>query len=409
MGAMSKTDILVVGAGLSGLLAAVALSEPEHGADQAVTLIDPGPLDPNASPSGNRTDLRETSLTPSAVRMLRRLGLDLPPLSAMRGMRVGEGRADAPWQFQLDAPEGEALAHFINNDILKDHLLKRASDLGVALLGGRSVRALAIDGSAHVTLDNGETSSASLIVAADGRNSAVRQLAGIGMTERSFDQHTLILTALHRNPHEGIALERFQSVGAIGSLPLLDDEQGRHRSQIAWSDRSEAVMAAGHLSSNAISALIDERLWNQLGIYDVMGSRQAYPLSARRADTITSERIALVGDAARTIHPLAGLGFNLGIRDIAALSDGVRNAARVGQDIGMAGLLDYARWRQMDATLVTALTEGLSAAPRSNPAGRLLGHARRAVFAGVNTVPGLQSLIRLEAGGEIGTRPPLLH
>jgi 2-octaprenyl-6-methoxyphenol hydroxylase len=395
---------------LSGLLAAIALAEPDYGAGRSVTLIDPGPLGVKEDAHGDgREDSRATSLTPSAVRMLNRLSVDMPPLAPMRGMRVGEGKADAPWQFQLDAPDGEALAWFIGNDAFRDVMLRRAVALGVTCLGGRRVDALTVDGLAILTLDNGDRVSAPLVVAADGRDSAVRRLAGIGLTERPFEQSTLILTAIHDKPHHDIALERFQSVGAIGSLPLLDDEQGRHRSQIAWSDRSVAVAAAKSLSRADLAALIDERLWGQLGVSDIVGPRQAFPLTARRADKITGDRVALIGDAARTVHPLAGLGFNLAIRDIGALTDGIREAVQTGQDIGAAGLQGYANWRAMDATLISQLTEGLSAARRDHPVGRLVGHVRRGVFALLDATPSLQPLIRLEAAGEIGTLPSLLR
>lgn len=409
MGGVTETsDIIVVGAGLSGLLAAIALAEPDYGAGRTVTLVDPGPLKLQKK-AGTAQDTRATSLTPSAVRMFKRLSIDMPALAPMRGMRVGEGKKTSPWQFQLDAPDGEALAWFIGNDTFREVLLSRAIDLGVTLCAGRRVEGLRVPGLAELTLDNGETLTAKLIVAADGRMSAVRRLAGIGFTERPFDQSTLILTAIHDKPHEDLALERFQSVGAIGSLPLLDDEQGRHRSQIAWSDRTSAVKAAQDLPASALAALINERLWGYLGVSDVVGPRQAFPLAARRADSLVSNRIALIGDAARTIHPLAGLGFNLAIRDIGALTEGICQAVETGQDIGTSGLQNYAKWRALDANLISQLTEGLSAARRSSVFGRITGHVRRGVFAMLDNTPSLHTLVRQEAAGELGTLPSLLR
>lgn len=406
----NHSDIIVVGAGLSGLLAAVALADPEYGAGRAVTLVDPGPLE--VQPQDNaekRHDLRATSLTPSAVRMLKRLSLDVPLLSAMRTMRVGEGDKGTPWQFRLDAPEGEVLAWFIGNDTFRVRMLRRAVELGVKCLGGHSVEDMRCEGIAELTLDNGDILTAELIVAADGRDSAVRRLAGIGHTARPFEQHTLILTAIHDKPHHDVAFQRFQSVGAIGSLPLLDDEEGRHRSQIAWSDRSVAALAAKDLPAESLAALIDERLWGELGVSDVVGTRQAYPLTARRADRIVEHRVALVGDAARTVHPLAGLGFNLAIRDIGALTDGIVEALQTGQDIGVSGLQNYSRWRTLDATMITQLTEGLSAARRDRFFGRLSGHVRRSLFAALDATPLVQPLVRKEAMGELGTLPSLLR
>ena len=392
-------DIVVVGAGLSGLMAALALSADAPGAGARVILLDAGDID--RAPA----DARTTALAPSTVRMLRSLGVAMPESGAMLGMRVGEGEADSPWQFELPARSDAPLAFVIGNADLRAALLRRLDAVCVPRIGGSRVTALSMEGRARLDLDTGETLAPMLVVAADGRDSAVRRMAGLSVSRLDFGQHALVCTVRHAEDHEGIALQRFQPVGAVASLPLAHP----NRSQIIWSDRSASVRAAAQLSPGALAALIDSRLWGALEVTSVEGTPHTYPLLAQRAEALSAERVALVGDAARVIHPLAGQGFNLAARDIAALAETVGAARATGQDLGTAGLLGYQRWRRTDETVLGTLTSALSAAPRGmSQLSRLVGHARRAAFAATDALPVLHPFIRQEAAGETGTQPALL-
>jgi 2-octaprenyl-6-methoxyphenol hydroxylase len=395
------TQIAVVGAGLSGLLAALTLSHAERGPGRRVTLIDAGKI--GRTPK----DGRVTALTPSAMRMLARLGVeDLAP-TPMTSMRVGEGEADTPWQFELPDRGDEPLAYNVENEVLRAALLSALKDCPVTWHESVRVDAVDEEGLATLSLSNGHTITADLIIAADGRNSALRRMAGLSVTRHDFGQQALVTTIIHAEPHDGIALQRFQPVGAVASLPLATTSAG-HRSQIVWSDRANAVAAARALPVDSLIALIDERLWHALDVTGLDAPVQSYPLIAQRSEALCRGRIALVGDAARVIHPLAGQGFNLAIRDIAALAQTIGDAVATGQDIGTAGLIGYERWRQIDETGLGIMTAALAAAPIRGPRA-LLGHARRASFAVVDEIPSLHAIIRREAAGETGEKPALLQ
>lgn len=395
------THIAVVGAGLSGLLAALTFADQQHGPGCDVTLIDAGQID--RAPK----DGRVTALTPSAMRMLARLGIEAQFATPVTGMRVGEGPADTPWQFELPERGDEPLAYNVENEALRAALLHRLKESTVSLRSEVRVDALEQDSLATLSLSDGTQLTAALVVAADGRNSALRRMAGLSVTIHDFKQHALVTTITHAEPHDGIALQRFQAVGAVASLPLATTKAG-HRSQIVWSDRIEAIEAARSLPKDALIALIDDRLWHALGVTGLDAPVQSYPLIARRSEALSRGRVALIGDAARVIHPLAGQGLNLGIRDIAALAHTIGDAVTTGQDIGTAGLIGYDRWRQADEIGLGTITTALSAAPTRGPLA-IFGHARRAAFAAVDELPSLHAIIRREAAGEIGDSPALLR
>lgn len=395
------TQIAVIGAGLSGLLSALALSDPEHGAGREVVLIDAKPIERSES------DGRATALTPSAMRAITRLGVEGLEATPILGMRVGEGGSDTPWQFELPERDGGPLAFNVENERLRSAILACLNTSSVQIRDSVRVDALSQNGSVNLMLSDGTQLTADLVVAADGRNSAVRRMAGVSVSRSDFGQHAMVTTVIHAEPHDGIALQRFQPVGAVASLPFATTQAG-HRSQIVWSDRSEAIAAARALPEEALIALIDDRLWGALEITGLDTPVQSYPLIGQRSEALNRGRVALVGDAARVIHPLAGQGFNLAVRDIGALVEGIREAVETGQDIGTAGLIGYERWRRADETVLATLTTSLATAPARGPLA-LLGHARRAAFAVVDDMPALHTLIRREAAGETGERPALLR
>ena len=397
----ARQDILIVGAGLSGLLAAIAFASETPGAGARVSLIDAGEI------SRAGADGRVTTLAPSSWRMLQRLGIALPAAGLMTGMRVGEGQDDSPWQFELPSRPDAPLAYVVENIALRAALLDRLSQLQIKRFDQATITNMTVDGQVELRLaSRDEALSAPLLIAADGRQSAIRRLAGISVSTHDFKQKSLVCTVQHDENHDGVALQRFQSVGAIASLPLANP----HQSQIVWSDCSTAIDAALALDGQTLGGLINERLWGALDVTTLVDKPQAFPLIARRAEMMTRDRIALIGDAARTIHPLAGQGFNLSVRDIAALVETVVEAKQTGQDIGMAGLIGYERWRRSDETLLGAVTGALSARPsRMGGLGRILGHARRAAFATTDRLSALHPFIRQEAAGETGDRPTLLQ
>lgn len=395
------TQIAVVGAGLSGLLAALTLSDPDRGPGRRVTLIDAGAID--RAPK----DGRVTALTPSAMRMLARLGVTGFETTPMTGMRVGEGQADTPWQFELPERGDQPLAYNVENEALRAALLRALRNRAVIRREGVRVDAVDDNGLATLSLSDGGSITADLVIAADGRNSALRRMAGLSVSRHDFRQQALVTTIIHAEPHDGMALQRFQPVGAVASLPLATTSVG-HRSQIVWSDRATAVEAARALPNDALIALIDERLWHALDVTGLDAPVQSYPLIAQRSEALCRGRIALIGDAARAIHPLAGQGFNLAVRDVAALAQTIGDAVATGQDIGTAGLIGYERWRQIDETGLGLMTTALAAAPSHGPRA-LLGHIRRAAFAAVDEIPSLHAVIRREAAGETGETPALLQ
>ena len=397
--AMSEhSQIAVVGAGLSGLLSALALSDPEHGPGREVVLIDAEPIDRSLS------DGRATALTPSAMRALTRLGIEDLASTPILGMRVGEGEADTLWQFELPERDDEPLAFNVENESFRAALLARLKHSPVHIRDGVRVETLSQDATATLILSDDTQLTAELIVAADGRNSAVRRMVGLSVSHFDFGQNAMVTTVIHAEPHDGIALQRFQPVGAVASLPVAKTKTG-HRSQIVWSDRSSAIAAACALPAKALIKLIDDRLWGALDITGLDTAMQSYPLIGQRSEALSRGRVALIGDAARTIHPLAGQGFNLAVRDIGVLAECIGEAVQTGQDIGTAGLIGYERWRRADETLLAVLTTSLALASARG----LLGHARRAAFAAVDDMPVLHTLIRREATGSTGEQPALLR
>ena len=210
-------------------------------------------------------------------------------------------------------------------------------------------------------LTDGRQLTAPVILACEGRQSPLRRQAKIAVTKWDYEQTAIVLTVAHAEPHGDIAHERFLSAGPFAILPMTDDEDGRHRSSVVWTERTKLAPALLALSDEAFLAELYARFGDFLGELEVIGKRWSYPLSFLNASRYTDTRLALVGDAGHAMHPIAGQGLNMGIRDIAALTETLVDAQRLGTDIGSKSVLQrYERWRRFDNTSLMYITDGLN-------------------------------------------------
>jgi 2-octaprenyl-6-methoxyphenol hydroxylase len=263
---------------------------------------------------------------------------------------------------------------------------------------------------ATVRLADGQSLTAPLVIACDGRRSAVAVAAGIRRLRWGYDQTGLVNAIEHELPHDGLAHQSFFPGGPFAVLPLPDagpDDGPTHRSSLVWSERTAEAERLQALDGDAFTAEIAARIGSRLGRINLVGRRWAYPLDLTLAERYAAPRLALAGDAAHGIHPIAGQGLNIGLRDVAALAEVLVEAARIGEDIGALNVLErYQRWRRFDST---SLALGMDALNRlfsnHNPA---LKQARDTGLSVVNRLGGLRRAFMREAAGVEGNVPRLL-
>jgi len=259
----------------------------------------------------------------------------------------------------------------------------------------------ASEGGAVAVLDGGERLRARLVAAADGANSPLRRAAGIPVVEWRYRQTGIVTTVAHERPHGGIAVEHFLPSGPFAILPMTGN-----RSSIVWTEQADLAPRLLALPDAAFAAEMRGRFGGFLGHIEPVGPRWSYKLALMQAERYAARRLALVGEAAHVIHPIAGQGLNIGIRDIATLAELVVDTRRLGLDIGDPTLLErYQRWRRADAVLLAAVTDGLNRLfSNTIPPVRL---ARDIGLAIVNQLPPLKRLLMRHAMGTIGDRPRL--
>ena len=396
-GMKTEFDIIIVGAGLVGLTTALACAD--SGAQ--VALLDRVEIAVGA-------DGRASALSTTSLRLFENLGVDLSGnLQPIHDMLVTEGAPDSPWRlhFEGDGPDvlqDSNLGELIENPALKAALIKRAiENTSIQIVAPITVQGFE-DDTAQITLDTDQGQlTAKLLIAADGRNSVLRRKAGITDQRFDYDAASLVTTISHALPHDGLAWQRIIKGGALAVLPLTGA-----RSQIVWSGPTKGVQAAAALNEADFLALLSEKMNGYLGEMNSIAPRHTYPLRLQVADSFSKGRIALVGDAAHIIHPLAGQGLNLGLRDAAALADGVKAAIETGQDIGVTGLLEYDLWRNMDTRSLGLLTHVISEI--SGTKVTALGHARRLSLALTNKSSTLKSTLGKRASGEAHELPYLM-
>ena len=399
-----QADIIILGGGLVGLTLALALDT--HGLSSIV--IDPAqPADVLAK----GFDGRASAVASASHAMLDMIGVGArlagqgcPILS----IRVSDGLAPRGLVFDPDPASGP-LGVMYENRLLRRALHQAAADApNVTLLMPATAASVVRDAtSAHVTLPDGRSFAAPLLIGAEGRNSPTRAAAGINVARWSYDHHAIIATLGHALPHEGIAHEIFYPSGPFALLPMLDDADGP-RSAIVWTVAAEHGPAMLGLPDRAFLAEAEKRMGGMLGKLRSVSPRSSYPLGFHHTARITDTRLALVGDAAHGIHPIAGQGLNLGFRDVAALVEVLVEGTRLGLDLGDAQLLArYERWRALDSFLVAATTDGLTRlfgvpgkAPRA---------VRRFGLGMVARIAPLKRAFMAEARGESGKMPKLLQ
>jgi 2-octaprenyl-6-methoxyphenol hydroxylase len=408
---MSETcDIIVIGAALNGMAAALSLGGRRVKRPLNVVVVDA--KDPRAFAS-NSFDGRASAITAAARRMFEALGIwekVAHEAQAMMDIIVTDSATPGAARpvllaFGPEDMKGGPSSHMIENRFLYGAMLEEAmSSPAIRFHVGQPVEAYHFGpGLAAVTLADGTVLRASLIVAADGRNSPAREAAGIRLIGWPYDQMGLVATVEHELPHNGRAEEHFTPSGPFAILPLPGN-----RSSLVWSERTEAAQRMLSLPMDQFEEELKLRFGSHLGNVRLISGRHGYPLAMYIADTFTKPRLALVGDAAHVLHPLAGLGFNLGLRDVAALADCLHDAAALGLDIGSEAVLDrYTQWRRFDTVATGAAMDGMNRLfANTNPVLTLL---RRAGLMAVNRMGGLKSVFVSEAAGIAGSLPRLLR
>jgi 2-octaprenyl-6-methoxyphenol hydroxylase len=348
-------DVLIVGGGPVGLTLALALAQSARGI--RIGLVDRRPL---AVPR----DARASAIAAGVRRVFEALGVwtrmaaASQPITAMRITDSGEGDISRPrfLTFEGDVAPGEAFAHMVPNSVsvqvLLDAVTDRISVIAPATISGYVSEA----GTARLVLDDGRILSAPLLVAADGAQSALRTMAGIGVTGHDYGQTGLVTTIGHELPHDGVAYEHFRPAGPFASLPLPGN-----RSSLVWTERSEAAPRFLAMAPAELAQEIEAAMGSSLGAVTVEEKLMGFPLRLQIARDFVAPRLALVGDAAHVVHPIAGQGLNLGLKDVAALAEVVIEAIRLGLDHGSDDVLaSYQRWRRLDTAGMAAMTDGLN-------------------------------------------------
>ncbi|RBI71550.1 2-octaprenyl-6-methoxyphenyl hydroxylase [Roseovarius sp. TE539] len=402
-----RTDILIVGGGLGGPALALALA----GARFGVTVVD-------ALGETVRRDAgfdgRAYALAIASARLLRNIGVwervsdRAEPINRIRVSdgRAGEGPA-SPFGLDFDHAEIEEgpMGHMLEDRFLRRALLDAMGENNsITRISGKAVTAQEISGrGATVTLETGRTLSAQVLVGADGRGSGTALRAGIHRTGWGYGQTALVAAIAHERPHHGIAHQFFMPPGPLAILPLPGNV-----SSIVWSESDATAARFATLDDAAFMEVLRPRFGDFLGPIRLKGRRFTYPLGLSLADSFISDRLALVGDAAHGMHPIAGQGLNAGLRDVAALAQVLDEAARRGEDIGAQDVLArYQQWRRFDTATLAAATDLTNRLfSNDNPFLRL---GRDLGMGAVNAIPGLRRGLIREAAGLTGDLPALMR
>nr|WP_262386652.1 FAD-dependent monooxygenase [Roseobacter litoralis] len=401
-----ESDIIIVGGGLNGPALALALAS----AGQSVTLIDALPLKTRKNVA---FDGRSYALALTSARLFRALGVwDTIENHAqpMLDIKVSDGRAGegpSPFFMHFDHAEIEEgpMGYMVEDRHLRPALLDAVKQVkAIRQINANPVIAQEVDTTgvtAH--LASGKSLRARLLVGCDGRGSGTAQRAGIARTGWNYDQTALVCALNHSLPHHGIAHQFFMPAGPLAILPLTSN-----RSSIVWSETTQNARDINAMDDADYLNVLRPRFGSFLGDISLAGARFTYPLSLSLANDLVAQRVALVGDAAHGVHPIAGQGLNAGIRDIAALADVIADATRRGEDIGAAPVLSrYQQWRRFDNTALALATDTFNRLFSND--NTILRGIRDVGMGVIASMPGLRRSFIREAAGLTGDLPRLLR
>ncbi len=399
-------DVLIVGGGLNGPALALALAQ----GGLSSIVLDAQSADARAEPE---FDGRAYALAAASRRMLGALGLWqglLPRAQAIGKIlisdgRPGEGAGPMVLRFDGDEIAEGPMGHILEDRWLRGALLAAmAAEPRITHRAGCSVTGQQVGpGAVAVTLADGGRLEAAVLVGCDGRGSRVAERAGLRRRDRDYRQVSLVCAVAHERPHDGIAYQFFMPAGPLAILPLPG-----HRSSIVWTETAARAAAIGALDDAGFLAELRPRFGDFLGALRLEGRRYSYPIGLSLTEDIVADRVALAGDSAHGIHPLAGQGLNLGLRDVAALAEVLAAAHRRGQDIGAPDVLaGYGRWRRSDIASLATATDGLNRLfSNDNPILRL---GRGLGLGLVNRLPPVRRALISSAAGLTGDLPRLLR
>ena len=401
---VQRMEVVIGGAGFAGLALAIALRQG-LGDSFAVAVIDP------ALARSQSNDPRASAIAAAARRLFEAIEVwdavaeDAQPILDMvvTDSKLDDAVRPTFLTFAGEVEEGEPFAHMVENRHLVDALVIRAKELSVALHAGAVASFETDSNSIKVSLSDGYAISGRLLVGADGVNSIIRERAGISTHGWNYDQSAIVTTVAHEREHNGRAEEHFLPAGPFAILPLTGK-----RCSIVWTEEAREAKRIVALPDAEFHVELEKRFGLQLGELKVIGPRRAFPLGLFTARKFIDERLALVGDAAHNIHPIAGQGLNMGLRDVAALAEAVADAARLGLDPGGPDVLErYQRWRRFDTMMMGVATDGLNRLfSNLSDALRL---ARDIGLGLVERMPALKRMFIREAAGFTGDVPKLLR
>lgn len=393
-------DVLIIGGGPVGGLLATVLA----GAGVQVAVVEAAPPEVLARPG---SDARAIAIAYSAQKLISAAGAwegMADEAGSILEIRVTDNASPLFLHYDHLEIGDDPLGWIVPNPAIRRSIMARlrAQPAATLFAPARVRRLERLAGRVEAELEDGRVLRASLAVAADGRGSKTREAAGIGITRRDYKASGIVCFMAHSEPHHGIAHERFLPAGPFALLPLAG-----HRSGVVWTEANDVAAAICGQDDAAFRAELAAKIGGFLGEISLEGPRFHHPLTLHFADDIIAQRLALVGDAAHGMHPIAGQGMNMGIRDVAALAEVIVDARRLGLDPGGPEVLErYRRWRRFDTMLMLGLTDGLDRL-FSNDLGPLK-LARRLGLAAVDRLPEAKRFFMRHAMGLVGDLPRLL-